>query len=154
MTLLQRDSNTPKAWQDVLPVTNRYSLGLAGERFFREIKENGRIFGTYCENCDHTYVPGTLFCERCLRLLDEWIDVGTSGEVYTFTLLFKNYDGSDREEPLVVAYIRFADGGLIHCLEEVSLEDIYIGMIVEAVFKPKDERKGSILDIKYFKPID
>jgi hypothetical protein len=154
MTLLERDLNAPKVWQDALPVTNRYTFGIAGERFFREIKDNGRIFGTYCEHCDHTYVPGTLFCERCLRQLDDWVDVGTTGEVNTFTLLFKNYDGSNREDPLIVAFIQMADGGLIHHLAEVELEDIYIGMIVEAVFKPKSKRQGSILDIKYFKPTD
>jgi uncharacterized protein len=154
MTLLDRDLNAPKSWQDALPVTSRYTFGLAGERFFREIKDNGHLFGTYCMNCDHTYVPGTLFCERCLSKLDEWIDVGTTGEVYTFTLLFKGYDGSERKEPLVIAFIRIADGGLVHRLDEVALDDIYIGMIVEAVFKPKDERQGSILDIEYFKPAD
>lgn len=154
MTLLDRNLLTPKAWQDAFPVTNRYSFGLAGERFFQEIKDNGNILGTYCANCDHTYVPGTLFCERCLDKLDEWIDVGITGEVHSFTLLFKDYAGKDREEPIVIAFIRIADGGLIHCLDEVDLDDIYIGMIVEAVFKPKNERIGSILDIKYFKPAD
>jgi uncharacterized OB-fold protein len=29
---------------------------------------------------------------------------------------------------------------------------VEIGMTVEAVFKPKEERVGSILDIQYFKP--
>jgi uncharacterized OB-fold protein len=154
MTLLEKDLNAPRFWQDVLPVTNRYSLSVASERFFREIKDNARIMGTYCKKCDHTYVPGTLFCERCLSQLDEWVDVGTSGEIYTFTLLYKNYDGSKREDPLIVAFIQFADGGLVHCLDEVDLEDIFIGMIVEAVFKPKAERHGSILDIKHFKPLD
>lgn len=154
MTLLDRNSITPKAWQGALPVTSRYTYGLAGEKFFLEIKDNERIMGTYCENCDHTYVPGTLFCERCLNELNEWVDVGKVGEVHTFTLLFKNYDGSDRKEPIAIAFIRIGDGGLIHRLGEVDLEDIYIGMIVEAVFEPKNERCGSILDIKYFKPAD
>jgi uncharacterized OB-fold protein len=154
MTLLDRNFGSPKVWQDALPITNRYSFGVAGDRFFREIKDNEKIMGTYCPNCDHTYVPGTLFCERCLNELDEWIDVGITGEVHTFTLLFKNYDGSDRDEPIVIAFIHIADGGLVHCLDEVDLDDIYIGMIVEAVFKPLKERQGSILDIKHFKPAD
>jgi uncharacterized OB-fold protein len=32
-------------------------------------------------------------------------------------------------------------------------KDVTIGMKVEAVFKPKAERKGAIGDIKYFKPL-
>ena len=35
MTLLNRDPKAPVAWQGDLPVTNRYTYGLAGERFFR-----------------------------------------------------------------------------------------------------------------------
>lgn len=152
MTLLESDRNAPEAWLGDLPVTSRYSFGLAGERFFREIKNNGRILGTYCENCDHTYVPATLFCERCFNTLDEWVDVGLKGEVNTFTFLYKNYDGSDRDVPLLIAFVQIADGGLVHYLDEMSIDDVYIGMTVEAVFKSKNEREGSISDIKYFKP--
>ena len=44
------------------------------------------------------------------------------------------------------------DGGLIHYIEGMDPEDVAIGMPVEAVFKPKNQRKGSILDIKHFRP--
>ena len=153
MTLLERDPKAPQSWLGDLPVTSRYTYGLAGERFFRAIKDDGRILGTYCPDCDHTYVPATLFCERCLGALDEWIDVGLQGEVHTFTLLFKNYNGSEREYPAVVAFIRLGDGGLVQRLGEVNPEEVEIGMTVEAVFKPADEREGSILDIAYFRPL-
>jgi len=153
MTLLERDPKAPKAWIGDLPVTSRYTFGLAGERFFRAIKDDGQIWGTYCPNCDHTYVPATLFCERCLGELDEWVDVGTVGEIHTFTLLYKRYDGSDRNFPLLVAFIRLGDGGLVHRLGGVYPEELEIGLKVEAVFKLPEDREGSILDIAYFKPV-
>jgi len=153
MALLERDPNAPVAWRDEMPVTSRYTFGLAGERFFRAIKDEGRILGTHCPRCDRTYVPATLFCERCLGELDEWVDVGTVGQVHTFTLLYVNYDGSPRETPEVVAFVRLGDGGLVHRLGEVAPEDVHVGMQVEAVFKPQAERTGSILDIEYFRPI-
>ena len=153
MSLLERNPQAPIAWLGDLPVTSRYTAGIAGEKFFRAIKDEGKILGTTCENCDITYVPGRIFCERCMGELSEWQDVGTTGEIYTFTLLYENLDGSHREEPLIVAFIRMADGGLIHQLGEVELEDITFDMPVEAVFKPKAEREGSILDIQYFRPI-
>lgn len=152
MTLLKRNPNAPHAWRDEMPVANRYTFGLAGEKFFRGIKEEGRIFGTYCSNCNRTYVPATLFCERCLDQIDEWVDVGTVGEVVTFTHLHVNYDGSSRREPETVAFIRLGDGGLIHRLANIDPADVFIGMKVKAVFKSKSEREGSILDIKHFKP--
>lgn len=153
MTLLERDPKAPATWLGDLPVTSRYTYGLAGERFFRAIKDEGAIMGTHCVNCERTYVPATLFCERCLAELDEWIDVGTIGKVHTFTLLYANYDGSPREIPEIVAFVKLADGGLIHRLEEVDPDDVTIGLTVEAVFKPMAEREGSILDITHFKPV-
>lgn len=153
MSLLERNHEAPRALQGELPVTSRYTFGLAGERFFRAIKDEGSIQGTHCPDCDITYVPATAFCERCLNPLHEWIDVGSVGEVHTFTLLFEGYDGKPLDEPELVAFIRLGDGGIVHRLDEVEPVEIEIGMPVEAVFKPIQERVGSINDIKYFKPV-
>jgi hypothetical protein len=153
MSLLERDPNAPAVWRDEMPVTSRYTVGLAGERFFRAIKDEGRILGTRCPRCDRTYVPAVQFCERCLGELEEWVDVGTVGEVHTYTLLYENLDGSRRDEPELVAFVRLGDGGLVHRLGEVAPEEVHIGMQVEAVFKPQAEREGSILDILYFRPV-
>jgi uncharacterized OB-fold protein len=153
MTLLERDPNAPQAWQGDLPVTSRYTYGLAGERFFRAIKDEGRILGTHCPQCDRTYVPAALFCERCLAKLEEWVDVGLVGEVYTFTLLYEGYDGQPLETPELVAFVRMGDGGLVHRLGEIDPEDVEIGMQVEAVFKSPEGRQGSILDIQFFRPV-
>ncbi len=153
MALLERDPKAPRAWLGELPVTSRYTFGLAGERFFRAIEEEGRILGSRCHRCERTYVPATAFCERCLGELDEWVDVGTLGEVYTYTLLYENLDGTQRESPEIVAFVRLADGGLVHRLGEVEPEAIVIGMPVQAVFKPAAQREGSILDILYFRPL-
>jgi uncharacterized OB-fold protein len=98
-------------------------------------------------------VPGVLFCERCLSELEEWIDVGATGEVHTFTLLYEDYDGASRETPEVIAFVKFGDGGLVHKLGEIDPEDVEIGMMVEAVFKEAAEREGAITDIIHFKPV-
>ncbi len=152
MTLLKRDPKAPVSWLGDLPVTNRYTYGLAGEKFFRTLKDEGKILGTYCPHCDHTYVPAAVFCERCLGKLDDWIDMGTTGDVVTYTVLNVALDGSPLEKPEIIAFIRFGDGGLIHHLGEIEPEQVEIGLIVQAVLKTASKRTGSILDIKYFKP--
>jgi uncharacterized OB-fold protein len=153
MTLLERDPNAPIAWRGDMPVTNRYTFGIAGERFFRAIKDDQRILGTHCHNCERTYVPAAIFCERCMNQIEEWVDVGTVGEVVTFTHLNVNYDGSPRQEPETVAFIRLGDGGLIHRLVSPDSQPAEIGMSAKAVFKPPVEREGSILDILHFELI-
>ena len=152
MTLLHKDPTAPATWQSDLPVVNRYTYGLAGEKFFRTIKDEAHILGTHCPNCDITYVPAAAFCERCLGKLEEWVDVGTIGDVVTYTLLNVGLDGMPLEKPEIIAFIRLGDGGIIHRLGEIEPEQVEIGLMVEAVFKPKSRREGSILDIKYFRP--
>jgi uncharacterized protein len=154
MTLLERDARAPDNWQGTLPVTSRYTYGLAGERFFRALQEQGQILGTYCSSCDHTYVPAQIYCERCLAELTDWRDMGLVGQVHSFTLLYVNLDGSPKSEPEIIAFVRMGDGGLIHRLGNISIEDISIGMHVKAVFRPQSERQGSILDINFFEPVE
>jgi uncharacterized OB-fold protein len=138
-----------------MPITSRYSAGIAGEKFFRVIKDEGKFLGTRCEACDLIYVPATMFCERCFAELDEWLEVSTQGHVFTFTVLMRDLDDQPLDEPQVLAYVKLdgCDGGLVHYIGETEKNLVYIGMEVEAVFKDAAEREGSILDVKYFRPV-
>lgn len=157
MSLLERvtQPGQTKAWLGEIPIESRYTPGVAGERFLREILERGRFLGTRCPQCDLVYVPPRLYCERCLAQLEEWVEVASTGRVHTFTVVYLDLDGQPLAEPRLVAFIRLdgADGGLVHFLGEVEAEQACIGMEVEAVFKDRAERKGSILDIAYFRPL-
>ncbi|MGD2040089.1 MAG: Zn-ribbon domain-containing OB-fold protein [Anaerolineae bacterium] len=143
------------AWRGDIPITSRYTAGIAGERFFRAIMD-GRLTGTRCEACDLIYVPATMFCERCFAELEEWVEVENRGRVFTYTVLFRDMDDQPLDEPAVLAYVKLdgTDGGLVHYVGEIEESGIYIGMEVEAVFKDPAERKGSILDIAYFRPLE
>lgn len=143
----------PIHYEGLFPVTNRYTFGIAGEKFFRALKEDGVILGTHCPSCNKLYVPGITFCSECLLELEEWRVIENIGSVLTYTILYKNLDGTTRPEPEIVAFIRMGDGGLIHRLAEIDPNSVTIGMQVAAVIKEPDERIGSILDIHYFKPI-
>ena len=153
MSILGHDPAGPAAWVGDLPVTSRYTFGVGGERFFRAIKDEGVIMGAHCSTCEITYVPARIFCERCMADLDEWVDVGISGEVYTFTILFIDKNGIALDEPEIIAFIRMGDGGLVHRLAEVEPEEVDFGLQVEAVFKAKKDREGAITDINHFRPV-
>jgi hypothetical protein len=149
-----KNHTAPSEWRDEMPVTNRYTYGLAGERFFRAIKDEGQILGTRCTNCDRVYVPAAVFCERCLRETGEWVDVGIVGKIITFTELHVAYDGSPLEKPELIALVGFGDGGLINHLDALNFRGVEIGQQARAVFKPVAEREGSILDISHFELVD
>jgi len=61
-------------------------------------------------------------------------------------------DLSDQEIRGYKLIERIGDGGIFHRLGDVNHEEVTIGMTIEAVFKPKSKRQGSILDIKHFRP--
>lgn len=144
-----------KVWYDNIPLESEYTVGIAGEKFFRAIKDRGVIMGTVCPVCELTYVPPSMYCERCFTELEEWVEVSAKGTVYTYTILTRSLDDQPLDEPEVLAFVELegAHGGLVHRLGEANLKDVEIGMEVEIVFKPQQEREGSILDIAYFKPI-
>ncbi len=160
MAILQRNTRNidNRYWNPgagYFPVKNRYTAGVAGQRFFEEIKENGKFFGSECKACNLTYVPARIYCERCFSRLggEEMVDVGTEGTLYSYTVSYKTKSGDPREEPALLAAVRIADGLLIHRLGECREEDLYIGMKVKAEFEAKQDRKGGITDIRYFKPV-
>ena len=156
MSLLERlaQPGLARTWPGDIPCGGRYTVGIAGEKFFGEIKDNARFMGTRCPACDLTYVPPRLYCERCFAQLEEWVEVETRGTVHTFTVVHLALDGSPADEPQVLAFVQLegSDGGLVHRLGGVSPDEVEIGMAVEAVFKEKADRQGSVLDIEYFKP--
>jgi uncharacterized OB-fold protein len=96
-----------------------------------------------------------MLCERCFAELDEWVGVPNRGKVFTYTVLHRDLDEKPLEPPAILAYVKLegSTGGLVHYLGEIEVECVCIGMEVEAVFKDAAQREGSILDIKYFRPV-
>lgn len=140
-----------KAWLGEIPVSHLYTTGVAGERFFREIKENGRFMGARCGECDYTYLPPSLFCPRCLGRLEEWRQVGPAGVVRARTAVHLDLDGQRLEQPQLLALIQLdgADGLLVHRIAE----GVRVGQRVTAVFRERGQRTGSILDVVHFRAV-
>jgi len=133
------------------PVHFRYTAGLAGEKFLREIKVNGRLVAAKCPKCDLNYLPPRIYCERCMSKLEDYVTIGNIGTVDTFTVCRQDSDGKELPEPATVALVRFpsAHGGLVHKVKG----EVAVGDRVRVVFKEKSKRRGSILDIEYFEKV-
>jgi hypothetical protein len=133
------------------PVQFRYTAGLAGEKFLREIKENARLIASRCTKCSLNYLPPRIYCERCMSKLQEYVPIENVGVVATFTNCRQDAEGNDLPEPVTVALVRFpsAHGGVVHKVKG----SVAVGDTVRAVFKPKSNRTGSILDIEHFEKV-
>jgi len=143
-----------KAWYGEMPVESLYTVGIAGEKFFRAIKDEGKFLGTKCKKCSMVYVPPKIYCERCFEKLDDYVEVAECGSLESFTCVHIGLDGERLLKPEIIGLINLdgASTGIIHRLGEVEVEELCMGMRVCAVFKPKNKREGSINDILYFKP--
>jgi uncharacterized protein len=99
-----------------------------------------------------------MYCEKDFRPTDEWVEIKDTGTVNTFSISHVGTDARRLKTPILVAVVDL-DGaspgmGILHNLGEVEQSKIAVGMKVQAVWKPPNEREGSILDIKYFKPLE
>jgi uncharacterized OB-fold protein len=145
----------PGAWN--LPF--RHTAGRFASRFFRELRDNKKIFGVRCPECRRVLLPPRPLCERCFAPIDEWVEVGPQGTLEAFTICYVPFLGLP-PPPIATIIVKLdgADGCLSHVLGGVDLSDVdkapelvKIGMRVEAVWR--DERKGEISDIEYFRPV-
>lgn len=136
-----------------IKVPYEWSVGETGSRFLIALRDDKKILGTYCGKCDIVFVPPRKVCGRCFNAEMEWRELGNQGTLLTYTV--PRYQDSIHPLPHPFAYgIVLLDGattGLTHLLAGFHEGDLRTGIRVEAVFR--EDRRGHILDIMYFKPV-
>ncbi len=135
----------------ILPYT--HSAGRVGSRFLRELRDSRRILAIRCPACNRVYVPPRSTCARCFGQLSEWVELDGRGTLITYSVVRYSLPVHPVKAPFALGIIQLdgADTGLIHMVGEADLENLSIGARLEPVFK--EVREGSILDIKYFRPL-
>ena len=139
-----------------------WDTGIAIGKYLEGLKQ-GKILGVRCPECHRTVVPPRAFCELCFRPINDWVELPDTGKINTYSVSYVNWDATRRQTPEVPAVIEI-DGaspgiGILHLMGEVgdTLEEITarlkVGVTVQAVWKPAQEREGTITDIRYFRPI-
>jgi uncharacterized OB-fold protein len=138
-----------------IKLTYNYKPGRATERFLRGLKE-GKIYAQRCPSCTNVIVPPRGACARCGVATDEEVELPDKGTITTFTIVHIPIPGSDIKPPFVVASILLdgADLPLFHLMDEVKVQDVRMGMRIEAVWRPKEEWDYSLENIRHFRPID
>ena len=92
--------------------------------------------------------------------MGEWVELSTRGTLLSYSFIVDPiYDpaiGEMRPVPYTMAGIVLDNGPDVsfwHVLEETDPQKVQIGMRVEAIFKPEEEREGLITDIIHFRTI-
>lgn len=131
-----------------------YTAGVAGERFYIALRDEEKLLATHCDNCNITFMPPRMYCDKCFAELANFMEVPSIGVIESYTITYFDRDGQPLPDPEVLAFVKIdkTNGGLIHRIGEIKPESLKIGTKVTAVFRAKNERKGALTDIKYFKP--
>ncbi len=132
-----------------------YSAGQSASRILRGM-EQGRLLGQKSPVDGRVYFPSRGSDPRYAVALDgETIELSDKGTLVTYAIVRVPSENIPLELPYISAQIVLdgADTALMHLLN-CKLEDVRMGMRVQAVWRPKEEWTTSIANIKYFEPID
>jgi uncharacterized protein len=156
VTFLERttDARRFRHWEGNVEADYIYTSGIAGERFFRALRDEGRILAARCPSCHLDYLPPRMFCEDCFAELSESVDVPDAGRVEAVTVAHRDRTGAKLDQPQVWAFMTFKGirGGLVHRLLTPPAK-ARAGLAVRARLKPRGSRTGTIADIEGFEPV-
>lgn len=132
-----------------------YSAGQSASRFLRGIAQ-GKLLGQRCPVDGRIYFPSRGACpQHSVGFGDEVIELSDKGTVVTFSIVRVPSEAIPLELPYITVSVLLdgADTVLMHVLD-AKLEDVRMGMRVQAVWKPESEWTTSTENILYFRPID
>lgn len=142
-----------------LSLPYRHSYGANYGRLFDELGARSGLIGSKCPHCLNVLVPPRDYCEICFVKTEQFVQVKDSGRLQGFSVIHMEFIGQTRKPPYVYAEV-VLDGSstrLIHTVGGIDMETakeaLSIGMAVRAVWKPEDQRNGTLDDIDYFEPV-
>jgi uncharacterized OB-fold protein len=136
-------------------LTYTHSADPVTAHFLRTLRDEGKVLGIGCEVCGRVLAPPRPICDRDFVETAGWVELGTSGTLELFTIMYLAIDGLP-EPPYVLAYVKpdgadTAIGGFLEGVDlaspERAAEQLTIGDPV--TIKVRDERQGRITDL-YF----
>ena len=130
-----------------------FTAGAALSRFLTNIQQK-RIVGQRCPQCTKVYVPPRESCPTCGVATSDEVEVAHRGIVTTFCIVNIPFPGMVVKPPFAAASVLLdgADIAIFHLLQDVLVEDVRMGLRVEAVWVPDAELAPTMESIAYFRP--
>lgn len=159
-TIVDDDAFEPLRLEYHTALRYDYAAGRAATRFMHALKEEGRLLGVRDPVTGTVLVPPRPISGLSGEHLTDWVEVGPRGTVTGCTIVETPFvdpmTGQKRPVPYGFGFIKLdgADTNIYHFLEATSHDEIHVGMRVEAVLKPQDEREGKMSDIVRFRTVE
>lgn len=132
-----------------------YSAGQSASRFLRGIRA-GKLLGQRCPVDGRVYFPSRGSCpQHAVTFGDEVVELSDKGTIVTFSIVRVPSANISLELPYIAVNVVLdgSDTVLMHVLDG-NLDDVHMGMRVQAVWKPKEEWTTSTANIMFFRAID
>lgn len=145
----EKSIDAPLEIPDKFEIFYKYTYGMQS-RFFREIRENKKLYGARCPKCGKVFCPPRAGCPHCYQDT-EWVPLEGNGILITYTVVYVSNSASVRKAPFVCGYIKL-DGTDFLMMQNVYMDDVSLarpGMRVQVRFH--EERDGRVTDF-YFTP--
>lgn len=137
------------------PIRLQYHVtaGAAASRFLRGLVE-GRFLGQRCPACGKVYVPPRGSCPTDGVATTDDVECGPAGTVTTFCVVNVPFRGQAIEIPYVCAQVLLdgADISFMGLVQEIPAAEVRMGLRVEAVWAPPEERVPSLASVRWFRP--
>jgi uncharacterized OB-fold protein len=142
------------AWKDSIPLHYEYTAGVAGEIFLRALKE-GRIIASRCMRCGEVRVPPRTYCLECQARTSVDVELFHYGRIAAISTAHRDVGGARvaaGSRP-TFGYVTFegVGGGMTHKILSHGRRDAKVGDPVAPLFVPREQRRGSILDLAGFR---
>lgn len=133
----------------------RHTADTVTATFLKTLRDEGRLVGIRCPECERVLVPPRAMCDRDFCETAGFVELPPRGTLELFTIMHLAVEGLP-EPPYVLAYVKpeGADTALPGILEGIELTDtaaalaeLRIGRRVEIVMGT--ERRGRITDLSF-----
>jgi uncharacterized OB-fold protein len=131
-----------------------FSAGQSASRFLRAIAE-GRLLGQRCPVDGRVYFPTRGSCpQHGVLMTGDPVELSDKGTVVTYSINRVPSENIKLDLPYAPIQVLLdgADTILMHVLGECPIDQVHMGMRVQAVWKPREEWTTSIGNIRWFKP--
>src|SRR5438034_10864869 len=127
MSLGNQETTKMKTLHSRRTLNLRFNIPLDKIHEFWDALSEGRFVTTRCSDCGQVSFPPQSDCPRCMSANPEWIELGTSAELETFTYVMIAPTSFVDHDPYTVGIGRLENGIKILAWVESPPEKLKIG---------------------------
>lgn len=147
------DETPNKIISNTLKLNYQYATGNTLSHFFTVLRDEAKLLGKTCPECNEVLFPPKEMCGRCFAMTADWVELSGEGILEAFTVVRYKEPTLPIDPPYILGQIKLEgiSGGITYPVKGISPEQAEPGMKVKAVFKT--DREGRLSDIECFEPM-